>query len=187
MRIFRNFAKCGGRDALTVLACTVVAFTAVAVAVAIIDRAEDGILEIPPLETATANSALPTKEYFYVVRIPTQGRLAEPVECHGADRASFSIEYLHSTISGEDWRGGQLSEPLGRGHYGEHLRPGSSIHELQLGYHVGPLHQDDRVLVVGTKIYAHGVPGERVLVKAPTATSRDRCFVGQLTDERLPP
>ena len=40
--------------------------------------------------------------------------------------------------------------------------------------------------LIGSRIYVRGVPGERVLVRAPT-TGGDTCFVGQLTGERLLP
>ena len=170
MQILRNFAKCGGRDALTVLACTVVAFTAVAVAVAIIGNTEAGVLEIRPPETAAL--APPQHEAFYVVRFPTEGRLAEPVKCRIGDRESFTVGYVYETITGPEWRGGRYNEKRGRGDYSEPLR-------VETG-------NDDEMELVGSRTYARGVPSERVLIKAPTS-SGDRCFVATLTDERLPP
>ena len=123
---------------------------------------------------------------FHIVRIPTEGRFSEPVVCRHIDRASFTVRYLHGTISEDDWLGGAHQKPLGRGRYGEYLQYSSPTHS-EPATHAIP---DYDMGLIGSRIYVLGVPSERVLVSGPKPGqlhSDGACFVGQLTDARLPP
>ncbi|MCY4556835.1 MAG: hypothetical protein OXF79_10750 [Chloroflexi bacterium] len=118
---------------------------------------------------------------FHIVRIPTEGRFSEPVECWDREkRPMFTVHYLHGTVSANN----HPREPLGRGRHGEQLEYASrsqyepALRDLD----------DDTTGIMGTRTYMLGVPGERVLVESPPPYNYGKaCFVGQLTDARLPP
>lgn len=94
--------------------------------------------------------------------------------CGNKDRAVIGIQYTHSNITGEAWRGSRdASEEFvrGRGKYGEDLRHDSGNDGMRLYAH---------------DYYARGRPGELVIIGRSGTSSSDRCMIGVLTDEKLP-
>ncbi|MCY4557616.1 MAG: hypothetical protein OXF79_14780 [Chloroflexi bacterium] len=158
--------------ARTSVLATIVALAAFLVACGIATPPASPQPEHAPTATPAPQAA------FHIVRIPTEGRFSEPVKCqdHGG-RASFSVEYLHATIPHDDWHGRRDSEPMEvRGRYGERVVVRHNTH-------------DDTYELVGSRLYVYGLPSERVLVNSRKDHNYAKfaCFVGQLTDARLPP
>ena len=95
--------------------------------------------------------------------------------CRGQDRAVIAVEYTHSIISGNDWRGGANANVRHqRGKYGEPLQYSSDG-------------VDDGMRLYGYDYYARGLPGETVILGWSGTSSEDRCMIGVLTNEGLQP
>ena len=97
--------------------------------------------------------------------------------CEGKDRPVIGIQYTHSIIKGEAWRGSSDATEefvMGRGKYGENLR-----HESGYG--------DDENRLYAYDYYVRGQPGELVIIGRPGSASGDGCMIGVLTDETLRP
>ncbi len=93
--------------------------------------------------------------------------------CGKRDRIVIGIQYTHSIITGEAWRGsGDAMEEFvrGRGKYGENLRIKSN---------------DDDMRLYAYDYYAQGRSGELIIIGRPGSSSEDRCMIGVLTDEKL--
>lgn len=93
--------------------------------------------------------------------------------CGKKDRTVIGIQYTHSIITGEAWRGsGDAMEEFvrRRGKYGENLQVESN---------------DDQMKLHAYDYYARGRPGELIIIGRPGSNSEDRCMIGVLTDEKL--
>ena len=93
--------------------------------------------------------------------------------CGKRDRTVIGIQYMHSIITGEAWRGsGDAMEEFvrRRGKYGENLQVESN---------------DDQMRLHAYDYYARGRPGELIIIGRPGSSSEDRCMIGVLTDEKL--
>ena len=93
--------------------------------------------------------------------------------CRNKDRSVIGVQYTHSIIAGEDWRGSSdATEEFvrHRGKYGENLHADSN---------------DDDMMLYAYDYYARGRPGELVILGISGSSSEDGCMIGVLTDEKL--